>query len=108
MFIKTRTFISNPYMQLGGYSQTNRPTGRRSFVTFDYGDLNGFNGYWAMDEEGEEGFLEESNDSFWTYKEEDDTWTASAFAGGQTCSMGSSEGFRNLEVFKAKGLVRKG
>ena len=48
-----------PNINSGGGEAPRRPHGVRSFVTHEYGDLDGDWGYWATDENGDDGFLEE-------------------------------------------------
>ena len=44
-------------------------------MVLDYGELEGSTGYWVECEEtGEEGFLAEYDDCFWTYDEEGCYW----------------------------------
>ena len=62
LFCAPKSSIENPSFRVSGQG--------RNFCVLDYGDCEGSSGYWAMDEEtGEEGFLEEYNEVFWTYDE---------------------------------------
>ena len=50
----------------------------------DYGALDGSAGYWAVEEEtGQEGFVQEFEDTFWVHDEASDAWVARHFKGGR-------------------------
>ena len=67
LFCAPKSSIENPSFRVSGQG--------RNFCVLDYGECEGSSGYWAMDEEtGEEGFLEEYNEVFWTYDETNDAW----------------------------------
>ena len=65
--------------------------------------LDGYTGYWATNEEGEAGFLEENSDCFWTFMEEDESRVVSDFAGRQTYNISSFDGMGSWEAFRSKG-----
>ena len=106
VFIKSKTSLADPFLRgMGGSG--GRPVGRRVFVTFEHGDLDGYQGQWAMNEDGEEGFLQESCDCFWTYDDSTNEWQSHAFAGRQTLEHASTEGWQASNAFFQR-KARKG
>ena len=46
--------------------------GPKTFLAVESGELEEVTGYWAEDEDtGEVGFLDEAEDSFWVFEEEE-------------------------------------
>ena len=67
LFCAPRSSIENPSYRVSGQGRT--------FAVLEYGEIEGSMGYWAECEEtGEEGFLHEFEDCFWTYDEEGCFW----------------------------------
>ena len=57
-------------------------TGPRSFVSISYGELDQYEGHWVCDETtGDEGFLDEHEDIFWMYDEDQCYWMKYPFRG---------------------------
>ena len=47
----------------------------RSYCIIDYGDIEGYTGFWVEDDEThEEGFLQDTEDVFWLYDDHADAW----------------------------------
>jgi len=66
MFCTVKTAVDNPMMNPSGAG------GRRAFLVFEEGDLDGNFGSWAEDEEdGAEGFLDALEDVFWIWDDND-------------------------------------
>ena len=56
-------------------------SGPRSFVSISYGELDQYEGHWVLDETtGDEGFLDEHEDLFWVYDEDQCFWMKAAFS----------------------------
>ena len=54
----------------------------RSFLVIEQGEVESVYGYWVQDDDtGEEGFLPEFDDVFWTYDDKNDVWASSFFHG---------------------------
>ena len=69
-----KSSLENPSLRTGG--------GQRAFCILDQGEVAGEYGYWAEDDEtGEEGFLPEMEDVFWTFQDDNWTWSPSYFQG---------------------------
>ena len=97
MFCTTKTSVDNPLMQPTGAG------GRRSFLVFEEGELDGTYGFWAEDEEdGIEGFLDALDDVFWVYDEQNFSWFQRRFQ-GRRARKGKGKGRR-----KGKGKGRSG
>ena len=60
-----------------------------------------------MDEDGDEGFLEESNDVFWIYND-NEIWETFACVGRHTMRAESEEGKRAQEAYAARRSKGKG
>ena len=79
MFCTVKTAVDNPMMNPSGSG------GRRTFLIFDEGDLEGSFGYWAEDDEdGAERFLDALEDVFWIWDDTDYSWFQRRFQGRRT------------------------
>ena len=86
LLCSTKNGISDPNVRpSGGHSRgKEKKSGhRRTFLIEDEGDYEDDEGWWVIDEEtGEEGFLSQYNDTFYTPKNEWATeWDAALVAG---------------------------
>ena len=91
LFCMPKSSLDNPSLRTGG--------GQRAFCILDQGEVAGEYGYWAEDDEtGEEGFLPEMEDVFWTFQDDNWTWSPSYFQ-GRKIRRGKGKG---------KGKGRKG
>ena len=106
-FCTVKTAVDNPMMNPSGSG------GRRTFLVFDEGDLQGSFGYWAEDDEdGAERFLDALEDVFWIWDDTDYSWFQRRFQGRRT-RKGKGKGrsgrrfFRPRNKGKGKGK-RKG
>ena len=71
----------------------------RSYCIIDYGDIEGYTGFWVEDDEThEEGFLQDTEDVFWLYDDNADAWKVRRVPGRRL-----RRGFR-----KGKGKGKKG
>ena len=88
-----RSSIENPTYRVSGQGRT--------FLVQDYGDCEGDKGYWVECEEtGENGFLPEFEDVFWTFDEQSCFWQSRPFK-GRSLKKGKGKG-------KGKGKKGKG
>ena len=92
MLCAPQNALENPsYHRQGAHS------GLRSFLVGEYGELDGYEGHWCLDEaSGEQGLLAVVEDSFWVYDEAAAYWTQQRVSG------------RRLYGGKAKGKRPKG
>jgi hypothetical protein len=70
-----------------------RPSSQqKTFLVQEYGELEGSTGYWAVEEDtGQEGFVQEFEDIFWTHDEVADAWVARRFKCGSRLTKRGSE-----------------
>ena len=67
-------------------------SGPRSFVSISYGELDQYEGDWVQDEiTGDEGFLDEHEDLFWVYDEDQCFWMKCPFQGRSLRKDGKSK-----------------
>eukprot|EP00971_Amphidinium_carterae_P202893 4026367-Amphidinium_carterae.2 len=67
-------------------------SGQQSFLVIQQGECFGTSGYWVeAHETGEEGFLEDFQDTFWVHDETQSFWMQRRF-GGRFLRKGSSKG----------------
>ena len=79
-------------------------TGPRSFVSISYGELDQYEGHWVCDEAtGEEGFLDEHEDTLWIYDEDQCYWAKYPFQGRTLRKGGKSKGGGKGKQGKNKG-----
>ena len=79
-------------------------TGPRSFVSISYGELDQYEGHWVCDETtGDEGFLDEHEDIFWMYDEDQCYWMKYPFQGRSLRKGGKSKGGGKGKQGKSKG-----
>ena len=78
-------------------------SGPRSFVSISYGELGQYEGHWVQDETtGDEGFLDEHEDLFWVYDEDQCFWMKYPFQGRSL-----RKGFRSDKSKGGKGKQGK-
>ena len=78
-------------------------SGPRSFLSISYGELDQYEGHWVCDETtGDEGFLDEHEDLFWVYDEEQCFWMKYPFQGRSLRKGGKSKGGKGKQG-KSKG-----
>ena len=72
------------------------PTNQQRTVYVHYDcDLDRGTGYWAVEEEiGQEGFVQEFEETVWVHEEASDAWVARHFKGGRRLLTGSKRGKR--------------
>ena len=81
-----------------------RKSGPRSFVSISYGEPDQYEGHWVCDENtGDEGFLDEHEDLFWVYDEEQCFWKKYPFQGRSLRKGGKSKGGGKGKQGKSKG-----
>ena len=74
------------------------------FVSISYGELDQYEGHWVCDETtGDEGFLDEHEDIFWMYDEDQCYWMKYPFQGRSLRKGGKSKGGGKGKQGKAKG-----
>ena len=79
-------------------------SGPRSFVSISYGELDQYEGHWVCDETtGDEGFLDEHEDLFRVYDEEQCFWMKYPFQGRSLRKGGKSKGGGKGKQGKSKG-----
>ena len=79
-------------------------TGPRSFVSISYGEHDQYEGHWVCDETiGEEGFLDEHEDTLWIYDEDQCYWVRYPFQGRTLRKGGKSKGGGKGKQGKRKG-----
>ena len=67
--------------------------GPRSFVSISHGELDQYEGHWVCDETtGEEGFLDEHEDTLWIHDEDQCYWVKYPFQGRTLRKGGKSKG----------------
>ena len=82
-------------------------SGPRSFVSISYGELDQYEGHWVCDETtGDEGFLDEHEDMFWMYDEDQCYWMRYPFQGRSLRKGGKSKGGGKGKQGKSKGQGR--
>eukprot|EP00971_Amphidinium_carterae_P141788 2808754-Amphidinium_carterae.1 len=70
-----RALLCQPKSSIENPSWGQQMSGQRSFLVIQQGECFGTSGYWVEDDEtGEEGFLEEFQDTFWVHDEEQAFW----------------------------------
>ena len=68
-------------------------SGPRSFLPISYGELDQYEGHWVLDETtGDEGFLDEHEDLFWVYDEDQCFWMKYPCQGRSLRKGGKSKG----------------
>ena len=68
-------------------------SGPRSFVSISHGELDQYEGHWVQDEvTGDKGFLDEHEDLFWVYDEDQCFWKKYPFQGRSLRKSGKSKG----------------
>ncbi len=76
LFCAPRSSLDNPNLRTSG------SPGGRSFCIIEYGELDGSTGFWVEDDEtGEEGFVPDTEDVFWTHDDTTWAWIARKFHG---------------------------
>ena len=85
-------------------------SGPRSLVSISYGELDQYEGHWVQDETtGDEGFLDEHEDLFWVYDEDQCFWMKYPFKGKSLRKGGKSreekESKASLKEKVSKGLA---
>ena len=97
------TLFHAPKSSLENPSWSQR-TGPRSFVSISYGELDQYEGHWVCDETtGDEGFLDEHEDIFWMYDEDQCYWMKYPFQGRSLRKGGKSKGGGKGKQGKSKG-----
>ena len=97
------TLFHAPKSSLENPSWSQR-TGPRSFVSISYGELDHYEGHWVCDEtNGDEGFLDEHEDIFWMYDEDQCYWMKYPFQGRSLRKGSKSKGGGKGKQGKAKG-----
>ena len=97
------TLFRAPKSSLENPSWSQR-TGPRSFVSISYGELDHYEGHWVCDEtNGDEGFLDEHEDIFWMYDEDQCYWMKYPFQGRSLRKVSKSKGGGKGKQGKAKG-----
>ena len=97
------TLFHAPKSSLENPSWSQR-TGPRSFVSISYGELDQYEGHWVCDEtNGDEGFLDEHEDIFWVYDEDQCYWMKYPFQGRFLRKGSKSKGGGKGKQGKAKG-----
>ena len=97
------TLFHAPKSSLENPSWSQR-TGPRSFVSISYGELDQYEGHWVCDEtNGDEGFLDEHEDIFWMYDEDQCYWMKYPFQGRFLRKGSKSKGGGKGKQGKAKG-----
>ena len=97
------TLFHAPKSSLENPSWSQR-TGPRSFVSISYGELDQYEGHWVCDEtNGDEGFLDEHEDIFWIYDEDQCYWMKYPFQGRSLRKGSKSKGGGKGKQGKAKG-----
>eukprot|EP00971_Amphidinium_carterae_P141576 2805112-Amphidinium_carterae.1 len=77
-----RALLCQPKSSIENPSWGQQMTGQRSFLVIQQGECFGTLGYWVEDDEtGEEGFLEEFQDTFWVHDEAQSFWIQRRFGG---------------------------
>eukprot|EP00971_Amphidinium_carterae_P316871 6299216-Amphidinium_carterae.1 len=78
----TRALLCQPKSSIENPSWGQQMSGQRSFLVIQQGQCFGTSGYWVEhDETGEEGFLEQFQDTFWVHDEEQAFWMQRRFGG---------------------------
>ena len=73
LFCAPKSSLDNPSLRVSGQG-----THQRSFCVLEDGTLEGTSGYWVQDDEtGQEGFVGEFEDTFWTYDDTEWVWQTS-------------------------------
>ena len=68
-------------------------SGPRSFISISYGELDQYEGHWVQDEiTGDERFLDEHEDLFWVFDEDQCFWLKYPFQGRSLRKGGKSNG----------------
>ena len=82
--------------------------GHRSFVVLDdVGELDGHSGYWVEDEEtGIEGFVDEIEDVFWVFNDQESSWASARFK-GRSYSRGGKGKRKGKKGFGKGGKGRR-
>ncbi len=113
LFCAPRSSLDNPSLRAGskGQNPSSRASGqgqygRRSFCVLEDGALEGADGYWVQDQETlEEGFIEEFEDIFWTWDDENSAWQAKPVQQRllrRGPRKGKAKGKKGLNLFKGK------
>ena len=77
LFCAPKSSLADP-----SYRTTGNSKEYRSFFVYEQGECFGTSGYWVQDDENEEeGFVEERENVFWTYDEQNEAWFSSKFKG---------------------------
>ena len=84
-------------------------SGPRSFVSTSHGELDQCEGHWVLDETtGDEGFLDEHEDLFWVYDEDQCFWMKYPFQGRSLRKGGKSKGGKGKQgKSKEKGSTAR-
>eukprot|EP00971_Amphidinium_carterae_P160115 3173823-Amphidinium_carterae.1 len=78
----TRALLFYPKSSIENPSWGQQSSGQRSFLVIQQRECFGTSGYWVEDDEtGEEGFLEEFQDTFWVHDEAQSFWIQRRFGG---------------------------
>ena len=100
IFCATKTGIADPNLR----PQTSQSTRSRSFCVIDEGDWDGDTGLWVQDDEtGEEGFVNYTDEIFWTYDD-----TSAAFVARPTKGRALRRGWSRFQPRKGKGKGSRG
>ena len=101
------TLFRAPKSSLENPSWSHR-SGPRSFVSISYGELDQYEGHWICDETiGDEGFLDEHEDLFWVYDEEQCFWMKYPFQ-GRSLRKGEEGAKESKESRKERALQHAG
>ena len=96
LFHAPKSSLENP-----SWSQKSGP---RSFTSTSYGELDQYEGHWVCDETtGDEGFLDEHEDLFWVYDEEQCFWMKYPFQGAKGKGASARRFFRPYRKGGGKG-----
>ena len=82
-------------------------SGPRSFVSISYGELDQYEGHWVQDEiTGDEGFLDEHEDLFWVYDEDQCFWMKCPFQGRSLRKGGKPKGGKGSKPSRKERVPR--
>ncbi|MEM1010218.1 MAG: hypothetical protein AAGJ35_14585, partial [Myxococcota bacterium] len=101
-----RSALGDPTLS-SGVSLPRASVQHKSFLLGEYGDLEGYPGFWALDEDaGEQGFLADDEDVFWLYDHDSSFWVREPFKERRVSKgtgKGKGSGKKGSGVKGAKG-----
>eukprot|EP00971_Amphidinium_carterae_P215597 4279649-Amphidinium_carterae.2 len=101
-----RALLCHPKSSIENPSWGQQSSGQRRFLVIQQGECFGTSGYWVEDDEtGEEGYLEEIQDTFWVHDEAQSFWIQRR-CGGRYMRKGSSKG-KGKGKRKGKGKMKE-